>query len=284
MKEEQVEKLKVMVVAAHPDEADMYAGGTCALFAEYGAAVKFLSITNGDAGHYEIGGMQLARRRWQEAQQARKCLGIDEYEVLNEHDGELYPTKAVRNLVIERVRQWAPDVLIGFHPDGWGHPDNRNAGKVLADAVAFAGVPNILPNIPSVNKPILCLWMWDYSTMGIHRHDIAVDVTKTIEKKLLACDAHATQFYEFAPWSRGFINEVPDQWAEKKSFLLKYWPEFMYTQDCQRKGLVDRYDSKIAANIQYAETFQIAPYGLQPNEDDLQRLFPMLPARQPEGS
>jgi LmbE family N-acetylglucosaminyl deacetylase len=105
-------KLQVMIVAAHPDEADMYAGGTAALFSEMGAAVKFLSITNGDAGHYEIGGMQLAQRRWQEAQQAAKCLGIDEYEVLNEHDGELYPTKAVRNQVIERIRGWQPDVLI----------------------------------------------------------------------------------------------------------------------------------------------------------------------------
>ena len=81
--------LRVMVVAAHPDEADMYTGGTAALLAESGAAVKFLSITNGDAGHYEIGGIQLARRRWEEAQQAAKRLGIDEYEVLNEHDGEL---------------------------------------------------------------------------------------------------------------------------------------------------------------------------------------------------
>ncbi len=274
-----MEKLKVMVVAAHPDEADMYAGGTCALFAEHGAAVKFLSITSGDAGHYEIGGMQLARRRWQEAQQAAKCLGIAEYEVLNEHDGELYPTKAVRDLVIERVRNWAPDILIGFHPDGWGHPDNRNAGKVLADAVAFVGVPNVMPNIPAVTKPILCLWMWDFSTMNIHQHDIAVDVTRTIEKKLLACDAHATQFYEFAPWSRGFLDEVPETWGDKRAFILKYWPEFMYTQDSQRESLGRWYGSEASRNIQFAETFQIAPYGLQPGAADLQRMFPMLPAQ-----
>ncbi len=271
-----MENLRVMVVAAHPDEADMYAGGTAALFAQAGAAVKFLSITCGDAGHYQIGGLQLAQRRNEEAQQAAKCLGIQEYEVLNEHDGELYPTLAVRNQVIERVRRWAPDILIGFHPDGWGHPDNRNAGRVLSDAVAFVSVPNVLPNIPAVTKPILCLWMWDFSTMDIHQHDIALDVTPTIEKKLLACDAHATQFYEFAPWSRGFLDEVPQGWTEKKAFILKYWPEFMYTQPAHCNRLERTYGADTAQKIQFAESFQIAPYGLQPSAEDLARLFPML--------
>lgn len=270
-------ELRLMVVAAHPDEADMYAGGTAALFAEMGAAVKFLSLTSGDAGHYEIGGMQLARRRWEEAQQAAKCLGIAEYEVLNEHDGELYPTKDVRNQVIERIRAWAPDILIGFHPDGWGHPDNRNAGRVLSDAASFVGVPNVLPNIPAKKKPMLCLWMWDYSTMGIHQHDIALDVTPTIEKKLKACDAHATQFYEFAPWGRGLLDQLPQTWEGKREFILKYWEEFMYTQESQIPGLQKWYGPKKASAIRYAETFQIAPYGYHPKPEDLLRLFPMLP-------
>ena len=269
--------LRIMIVAAHPDEADMYAGGTAALFAEMGAAVKILSITNGDAGHYEIGGMQLAQRRWREAQQAAQCLGIDEYEVLNEHDGELYPTMAVRNQVIERIRGWQPDVLIGFHPDGWGHPDNRNAGRVLVDAASFMKLPNILPTIPVFRKPTLCLWMWDYSTINIHQHDIAIDVSPAIEKKLLACDAHATQFYENAPWGRGILNEVPENWGGKREFILKYWPEFMYTQDSQRAGLEKWYGTEKANQIKYAETFQIAPYGFQPSDDEIQQLFPMLP-------
>ena len=274
-----MEKLRVMVVAAHPDEADMYTGGTAALFAEVGAAVKFLALSNGDAGHYEIGGMPLARRRWKEAQQAAKCLGIEEYEVLNEHDGELYPTPAIRNQVIERVRRWEPDILIGFHPEGYGHWDNRNAGKILAYAVPWVGLPAILPTIPEVRKPILCLWMWDYNTIESHKHDIAIDITNTIEKKLLACDAHASQFYEFDPWSRGILDEVPHNgdWESKRDFILKDNSEFMYAQDCQREGLSKWYGSEKAKQIKFAETFQIAPYGYQPNRNDIHRLFPMLP-------
>jgi LmbE family N-acetylglucosaminyl deacetylase len=270
-------KLRVMVVAAHPDEADMYAGGTAALFAEMGAAVKFLSLTNGDAGHHEIGGMQLARRRWNEAQKAARCLGIDEYEVLNEHDGELFPTKANRDQVIERIRKWEPDILIGFNPEGYGHWDNRNAGKILAYAIPFAGLPAILPTIPEIKKDILCLWMWDFATIDRHKHDIAIDVTPTIEKKLLACDAHATQFYEFAPHERGFIDEVPKVLEEKRSFILRYWPQFMYAQESQRDGLAKWYGAEKSEKIEYAETFQIAPYGFHPTDEEIRKLLPMMP-------
>lgn len=99
-----MDRLRLILVAAHSDEADIYACGTAALLTERGSAVKFLSIISGDAGHYEIGvGMQLARRRWKEAQQAAESLGIQKYRVLKEYAGELYPTKAVRVQVIEGI-------------------------------------------------------------------------------------------------------------------------------------------------------------------------------------
>jgi hypothetical protein len=137
-------------------------------------------------------------------------------------------------------------------------------------------LPNILPTIPVFRKPTLCLWMWDYSTIDIHRHDIAIDVSPTIERKLLACDAHATQFYENAPWERGILNEVPENWEGRKEFILKYWPEYMYTQDCQRAGLEKWYGTEKVDKIQYAETFQIAPYGFQPSDNEIRQFFPML--------
>lgn len=268
-----MKELRLMIVAAHPDEADMYAGGTAALLAEKGAKIKFLSLTNGDAGHFEIGGMQLARRRWHEAQEAAQHLGIDEYEVMNEHDGELYPSLWLRNQVIERVRRWAPDILIGFHADGFGHGDNRNAGRILAEAVPFLGLPAVLPTIPELRKKVLCLWMWDYGTYNLHRHDIAIDVTPTIEKKLLACHAHATQFLEFAPYERGFLDQVPTTWEGRREFILKYWSEFMFTQDNQRESLAKWYGADRVKDIAYAESFQIAPYGYQPTDAEIRRLF-----------
>jgi LmbE family N-acetylglucosaminyl deacetylase len=81
--------LKVLVIFTHPDEGEIYAGGTSAIYAAMGHKVKFLSITNGAAGHYSMQPEDLARCRYKEAMQARQVLGLAEYEVLSYRDGRL---------------------------------------------------------------------------------------------------------------------------------------------------------------------------------------------------
>lgn len=268
--------IRVIVICAHPDEADEYAGGTAAAFAEMGHAVKFLALTNGDVGHFRDGGGQLASRRHAEAKEAGKRLGV-EYEVLDTHDGELMPTLEVRRQVIERIRTWQADIVIGFHPNGGGHPDNRNAGKAVRDAMSFVGAPNMLPGVPALRKSPLCLLMTDYATKRIHRSDISIDIGPTLEKKLGSWDAHATQFYEFAPWERGILDQVPDTWEGKRQFLLDNWSDYVYVQPEMKESLEKWYGPERAASIRFAESFQIADFGRQPNDEELRKLFPMLP-------
>src|SRR5438309_11050890 len=88
-------KIRVIAFGAHPDDCDIRAAGTAAKFAQLGHAVKFVSVTNGDAGHQTEGGGALAKRRRLEAKESARRLGI-EYEVLDNHDGELLPTLDVR--------------------------------------------------------------------------------------------------------------------------------------------------------------------------------------------
>src|SRR5690554_802181 len=92
--------LRVIAIFAHPDDADSKMGGTAALMAEAGHEVKFLALTNGDAGHYEEGGGFLGKRRRAEAEEAARRYGIAEYEVFDNHDGELLPDLHVRMDVI----------------------------------------------------------------------------------------------------------------------------------------------------------------------------------------
>ena len=80
-----------MAVGAHPDDCDVKAGGTAVLYSKGGHTVKFVSLTNGDTGHHEMGGGPLARRRFAEARAAAKVAGI-EYEILDIHNGQLTPT------------------------------------------------------------------------------------------------------------------------------------------------------------------------------------------------
>ena len=72
-------RIRVVAIFAHPDDADSKMGGTAALLAKMGVAVKFVALTNGDAGHYAEGGGVLGQRRREEAQRAAKKYGIDEY-------------------------------------------------------------------------------------------------------------------------------------------------------------------------------------------------------------
>src|SRR5271169_1894599 len=88
-------KIRVIAFGAHPDDCDIRASGTAALFAAAGHAVKFVSVTNGDVGHQTMQRVALAERRLGEARESARRLGI-EYEVLNNHDGELLPTLEVR--------------------------------------------------------------------------------------------------------------------------------------------------------------------------------------------
>src|SRR5215216_6224648 len=72
----QATPLNIIAFGAHPDDCDIRAGGTAALWAARGHHVRFVSVTNGDAGHHEQGGGQLAMRRRAEAREAGRRIGV----------------------------------------------------------------------------------------------------------------------------------------------------------------------------------------------------------------
>jgi len=104
--------LNIIAFGAHPDDCDIRAGGTAAKWVAAGHRVRFVSVTNGDAGHQSQGGGALAARRRAEAQEAGRRLGV-EYIVLDNHDGELMPTLQVREQIIRLIRQWKADLCWG---------------------------------------------------------------------------------------------------------------------------------------------------------------------------
>ena len=124
--------LKVMVIFAHPDEGEIYVGGTTALYTRLGHKVKFLSITNGDAGHFSMKPEDLAKRRFQEAMEAKRILNVAEYEVLDHHDGKLRDSPEIREQVAARIREFAPDLVFTYYPAIGGHNDNMQAGMTSA--------------------------------------------------------------------------------------------------------------------------------------------------------
>jgi LmbE family N-acetylglucosaminyl deacetylase len=132
---------RILVFGAHPDDCDIKAGGLAAKATAAGEEVRFVSMTNGDAGHHEIGGVELARRRRAEASAASDVLDI-EYDLLDHHDGELEPTLERRKRIIRLIRNYEPDLILTHRPNDY-HPDHRYTSALIQDSAYMVTVPNV---------------------------------------------------------------------------------------------------------------------------------------------
>jgi LmbE family N-acetylglucosaminyl deacetylase len=269
----QGEKIRVIAFGAHPDDCDIRASGTAALWAAAGHAVKFVSVTNGDVGHQTLHGAALAQRRLAEAKESARRLGI-EYEVLDNHDGELLPTLEVRKQVIRQIRMWNADVVLAPRPNDY-HPDHRYTGVLVQDAAYMVVVPHMVPETPALRKnPVFLYYEDGFQRPNPFRPDIAVAIDATIDKKIEALDSHVSQFYEWLPWVAGTLAEVPKDAAERKAWLKR-----SRTREAPapvRASLVKWYGTEKGNAVKYYEAFEICEYGTQPNEARIRQLFPML--------
>src|SRR2546429_2964570 len=176
-------KIRVIAFGAHPDDCDIRAAGTAAIFAQMGHLVKFVSVTNGDAGHQTEGGGALAKRRRLEAKESARRLGI-EYEVLDNHDGELLPTLDVRQQVIRRIRQWNADIVLAPRPNDY-HPDHRYTGILVQDAAYMVTVPNVVSEVPALRKnPVFLNFYDNFTRPQPFRPDIVVSIDDVYDKKI----------------------------------------------------------------------------------------------------
>ena len=264
---------RIIMIGAHPDDCDQDGGGTAILFASLGYAVKLVSVTNGDAGHQTEGGGALAKRRIAEAHEAGKRFGVV-YDVLDNHDGELLPTLDIRLQIIRKIREWNADVVIAPRPNDY-HPDHRYTGVLVQDAAYMVAVPNVAPDTPPLKKNPVFLYFQDFfQRPNSFLPDIAIDITSVFDQKIYALDAHQSQFYEWLPWIGGYLDQVPKNSADRIKWLSANRSVKITTE--VRKSLELWYGLEKAGLIKHAEAFEICEFGMQPNEENIRSLFPMI--------
>jgi len=270
--------LHVLVFGAHPDDCDFSAGGVATLYGRGGHRVKFVSMTNGDAGHHEIGGIELARRRLGEAQAVARVLGLAEYQVLDNHDGELEPTLANRRQVIRIIREFQPDLILTPRPNDY-HPDHRYTSVLVQDAAYMVTVPNIVTLTDHLARnPVIAYVVDRFRRPYPFTPDVVVDVGPVIERKLDALHCHTSQVYEWLPYNAGRLDEVPSGETERRRWLAqRYLSRFENVANDHRSVLARWYGPARAEAIRYAEAFEVCEYGSQPSAEDLRRLFPFFP-------
>jgi len=269
-------QLRILIIGAHPDDAEK-AGGTAAKYVALGHKVQLVSMTNGDAGHHEMGGGPLAKRRTEEARRAGQVIGA-EYIVLDNHDGELMPTLENRRTVIRLIREFQPDLLFTHRPNDY-HPDHRYTGMLVQDAAYMVMVPNIVAGTPPLKKNPVIMYMSDRFTKPIRfEPDVVVDIDDAIEKKIDMYHCHTSQMYEWLPWIGGYLNEVPKSKIERRAWLAakRVNPGAQRVADLYREKLIELYGKERGSKIRYAEAFENSEYGSSLTNENLKSLFPFF--------
>jgi LmbE family N-acetylglucosaminyl deacetylase len=270
--------LRILVFGAHPDDCDFSAGGVAAMYGRLGHQVKFVSMTNGDAGHHEIGGVELAKRRYAETQAVARILGLAEYQVLDNHDGELEPTLENRRKVIRIIREFQPDAILTPRPNDY-HPDHRYTSILVQDSAYMVMVPNIVALTEHVRRNPVILY-----TADRFRHpypfspDVAVGIDEVVETKIDVMHCHVSQVYEWLAYVAGILDQVPADAAGRRRWLAETrLPRYRNIADSHRGVLERWYGAAQAEKIRHAEAFEVCEYGSQPSETELRRLFPFFP-------
>ena len=271
--------INIILFGAHPDDCELTAGGTCALWVKAGYRVKLVAMTNGDAGHQEMQPGPLAERRLAEAKLSAERGGV-ECAVLDHHDGHLQPTLEVRREVVRLIREFDADVVISHRPNDY-HPDHRYTAQVIQDAAYMVTVPLFLPEVPALrHNPVFMYFMDRFEKPYPFTPDVGVAVDDMMLVKWRMLDAMESQVYEWLPWHEGVLESVPSDPDKRMKLLQKFWsPIFKRATKMGRPALNRWYGKGEAAKITFAELFEVSEYGQQPDEQLLRKIFPFLPKK-----
>ena len=197
---------RAMVVTAHPDDAETGAGGTVAELVRQGAEITYLIVTSGNMGSGDrtMTPDRLARIREAEQRNAARTIGVEHVEFLGYDDGAVEDTRDLRRDITRQIRQWRPDLVIAQNPHRSfnlfaSHRDHRVTGGVVLDCVYplardHLAFPELLPDCEphTVREVYVIKWQEE-------DHQLAVDISETMDLKLRAVACHQSQFPDFAP-------------------------------------------------------------------------------------
>jgi LmbE family N-acetylglucosaminyl deacetylase len=273
--------MRLLIIGAHPDDADYHAGGLAALYRAAGHDVLMVSLTNGDAGHHAEPGPALATRRRAEANAAAAVIGA-RYLVLDNHDGELLPTLDNRRQVIQLIRSYDPDLVLTHRPNDY-HPDHRYTSQLVQDAAYMVTVPAVAPGTPHLSRnPVIMYLPDEFQKPYPFQPAIAIDVGPVLDKIVAMLHCHVSQFYEWLPYNTGTVDQVPRVEAARRERLAgQVRPRLERQADRFRSLLASGYGPERGAAIEYAEGFEPCEYGAPFDEAARARLFPFVPKGRP---
>lgn len=193
---------RAMVIVAHPDDADFGPAGTIATWVDAGTVAHLVCCTSGEAGGEDprLDPLQLAKQREAEQRTAARIVGYEDVTFLHQPDGALANDLALREQLVRVLRTFRPDAVLTVDPrqlvSRWGHvqhTDHRAAGMAALDAVYPAcqnpmAFPHLMIDEGLQPHSVTSLYLfWG------DEPNAWVDTTATIDRKIDALRAHASQ-------------------------------------------------------------------------------------------
>jgi len=273
------EPLRLLILGAHPDDAEFHAGGLVWRYSQAGHVVRLISATDGSAGHFRSSGPPLAQRRAREAQRAAQSLGATA-EVWTHPDGALEPTLALRHQVIRTLREFRPDLVLTHRTCDY-HPDHRAIGQAVQDACYLVTVPTICPETPILTRdPVVAVMNDRFTRPNPLRPDIVLDITPDVPRLVAACAEHESQFFEWLPYNQGRLAEVPNGAGEARHSWLagQLEPHWAAYADRYRQELCATYGEREGSHVRCCHALEISEYARPLDADERRRLFWFLPS------
>lgn len=179
-------KLDLVAIGAHPDDVELGCGGTLALAVRRGRRVGIIHLTRGEMG---TRGNPEERRR--EAEEAARILGASAMEILDCGDGHLRSGPEEEDRLIELLRRWRPEVVLG-PPPADRHPDHGRAHRLVEAACFYAGLRHRAPERGEAYRPGA---VFRYMQHDPFEPAFVVDVTEVWEQRQRAVSAYGTQVF-----------------------------------------------------------------------------------------
>ena len=290
-----MKKLKILMIGAHPDDPDGCGGGAAIRYVARGHEVRFLSVSDGGAGHQSMAPAPLVARRRKEADAVASLIGIT-YDVWDIPDGEVEANLENRRRMIRYIREYAPDLVITHRTNDY-HADHRNVALLVQDASYLLTVPNICPDTPIMPQMPVIAFFADRFKNPPFRADVVVPIDDVVDQKYEVLRAHVSQYFEWLPFNKGTLDTVPEGDAARAEwFRTPRIPRdrvltpadlaigVVPSNHCEyrmaraavlyRDVLRAQYGDA-ADKVLFAEAFEISEYGKQPQKAELAELFPL---------
>lgn len=184
-------KTDILAFGAHPDDVELGCGGTIAKLISEGKNCVIIDLTKG-----ELGTRGTDQTRKEEATEAAKILGVAARENLGLKDGFLVNSEEYQLEIVKMVRKYRPEIVLANAIDD-RHPDHAKAAKLVSDACFLSGLRKIETVL---NGEIQEVWrpkqIFHYIQWKHIQPEFVIDISEHLDKKLEACMAFKTQFYD----------------------------------------------------------------------------------------